>query len=291
MKRRADNRNNTCPTPNGVLLIIGGAEEKTAGGNGKEKYKERHLEILDSFLKLTNTKHPLVEVITTAGSEDPEQTFLEYKECFECICKCTVNHMHHSSRLEVQTDEVRDRLNDAHAVFFAGGDQLKITSIYGGTELLSILKQRYIFDRLVVAGTSAGAMAMSTPMIYAGVGRDEMIAGNVKVTMGLEFLKDVWVDTHFVDRGRFVRMAQVIATNPSCIGIGIEENTALIVKNGIDTEVIGYGVVIIIDGTKSCGSNVINFNDENLISIQKLEVGIFSRGDKYTVQQMNQPHK
>jgi len=98
-----------------------------------------------------------------------------------------------------------------------------------------------------MTGTSAGAMAMSTPMIYAGVARDEMIAGNVKVTMGLEFLKDLCVDTHFVDRGRFVRMAQVIAANPSCIASGIEENTALIVKNGVQAEVIGFDVVIIID--------------------------------------------
>jgi cyanophycinase len=283
---------NRCPTPNGALLIIGGAEAKNKPlAQGEDEVKERHLDILEKFLQLTTVKEPRIEIITTASSEKPEDTFGQYKEAFASICKCTVNHIHHNSREEIRMGELRERLSAAHGIFLAGGDQLKNTSVYGGTEVLSLLKERYIYENLVVAGTSAGAMALSTPMIYAGVGRDEMIAGNVKVTMGLEFMKDVCVDTHFVDRGRFVRMAQVIASNPSAIGIGIEENTAIIVKGGVNFEVIGFGVVIIIDARESFGTNVTDFNDDNLLSIRGLKVEILSRGETYVIPQTNEPHK
>ena len=288
-----DNEQNSCPTPNGTLLIIGGAEDRagSADKENTEKKEKRHLEILEQFVQLTNAVEPVIEVITSASSEDPDETYQDYRQSFESICDCIVNHIHHDSREEVEAEKLTDRLKAAHAVFFAGGDQLKLTSVYGGTELLRIIKERYIYEHLVVAGTSAGAMALSTPMIYAGVGRDEMIAGNVKVTLGMEFLKDVCVDTHFVDRGRFVRMAQVLATNPCTIGIGIEENTALLVRNGVEAEVIGYGVVIIIDANRSYGSNVVDFNEKNLITLRGLQVDILSEGEKYTIPQMNEPHK
>ena len=280
-------RKRSAPVPNGALVIIGGAEDRE---NNEDKRHERHLEILSGFLKLTKARNPVIEVITSAASDEPEQTFEDYKNSFESICKCTVNHIYHPAREDIQIDEVRERLIAADAVFMSGGDQLRLTSVYGGTEFLQILKDRYIFDSLVVGGTSAGAMALSTPMIYAGVGRDELIAGNVKATMGMEFLKDVCIDTHFVDRGRFVRMAQVIATNPSSIGIGVEENTALIVTRGLEAEVLGFGVVIVIDARKSLNSNVVEFDDELPISIRGLQVDILGKGDKYTIPQMNEPH-
>src|SRR5213075_3228172 len=105
-----------------------------------------------------------------------------------------------------------------------------------------------IQKKIVIGGTSAGAMALSTPMIYSGSNEVQELTGEIKVTTGLEFLKDVSIDTHFVHRGRFVRMAQVIATNPTSIGVGIDEDTAWIVRNGIETEVIGSGIITILEG-------------------------------------------
>ena len=286
-------KNNFCPVPRGSLLIIGGAENKEVSNPATDAKNPGiiHSEILECFFKITASDIPLIELITTASSSDPAETYKEYKEVFESYGKCTVNHIHHDSRNQINVPELSDRLNKAHGVFFAGGDQLKITSVYGGTEFLRLIKERYIFDDFVIAGTSAGAMSMSTPMIYAGVGRNEMIAGNVKITTGLEFLKDVCIDTHFVDRGRFVRMAQVIATNPSIIGMGIEEDTAILIKNGVEGSVIGFGVIIIISGVNSSETNVTEFNDEKLISIRGLNVDILSRGDLYTIPQMNPPHQ
>lgn len=291
MKRTKSN--NSSPIPKGSLLIIGGAENKELSGPPEEDKKPGilHSGILECFFNITAAKAPLIELITTAGSEDPDDTFKEYQDVFESYGKCRVNHIHHDSRQEVNFAELAARLRAAHGVFLAGGDQLKITSVYGGTEFLRLIKERYIFDDFVIAGTSAGAMAMSTPMIYAGVGRNEMIAGNVKITTGLEFLKDVCIDTHFVDRGRFVRMAQVVATNPSIIGMGIEEDTAILVKNGVEATVIGCGVVIVINAVNSFDSNVTDFNDERLISVRGLNVDILSKGEIYKIPKMNPPHQ
>jgi cyanophycinase len=162
--------------------------------------------------------------------------------------------------------------------------------VYGGTDFLLQLKQRYIQERIVIGGTSAGAMAMSTPMIYAGNKDKQNIPGEVKVTTGLEFLKDVCIDTHFADRGRFVRMAQVIATNPTCIGVGVSEDTAIIVRNGREAEVLGSGVIIIINGCYLTGSNILEFGKATSVTIKDLRVHLLSRGDTYEIPQINPPH-
>ena len=156
--------------------------------------------------------------------------------------------------------------------------------------MMSQLKQRYIEDKIIIGGTSAGAMAMSTPMIFAGSGETEMVAGEVKITTGFEFLKDVCIDTHFVHRGRFVRMAQVIATNPACIGIGIEENTAIIISEGLRAQVMGCGVVIIIDGERSRGSNITRFDENRKITIRDLRVSILSDDETFELPVRNPPH-
>ena len=118
-----------------------------------------------------------------------------------------------------------------------------------------------------------------------------MIAGAVKVTTGFEFLRDVCVDTHFVERGRTIRLAQVIATNLSNVGLGIEEDTAVIVRNGVDATVVGNGVVMIMDGKESFGSNVTDFDEEMKLTIRNLKISILSKGQAFNIHQMNPPHK
>ncbi|GAB2690994.1 cyanophycinase [Mucilaginibacter koreensis] len=285
---------NDCPVPNGILMIIGGAENKGDEAKNKERQPEAQtieMEVLNCFVTLLDKPNPHIEVITSASSSEPEETFKEYKAAFEKLGAGTVNHIHHDKREEVKLDEVQERLTAAQGVFLAGGDQLKLTSVYGGTDMLLLLKQRYIHDRLVIAGTSAGAMAMSTPMIYQGVGRDEMIAGNVKVTTGLEFLRDVCIDTHFVNRGRFVRMAQVLATNPTSIGLGIEEDTAIIIKEGRLAEVVGCGVIIMINAHQSHGSNIAQADKGEMLTIRGLQVDILSKGETFVIPEINPPHK
>jgi cyanophycinase len=281
---------NHCPIPEGTLLVIGGHEDK---GQGPENMPEENYikdEVLKKFIELTHKKKPKIELITSASSVSSEQ-FRDYEKAFKKLGIEDLGHLHHNTREEVMADNMEERIRHADAFFFAGGDQLKLTSIYGGTPLLTHLKQRYISDKIVVAGTSAGAMSLSTPMIYAGTDEKEETTGAMKVTTGLEFLKDVLIDTHFVDRGRFVRMAQVIATNPTSVGIGVEENTALIVRYGGEGEVIGNGCIIVIEGFDMTRTNIIEFTEKKAVSMWNLKVHILARGDKYLVPQINPPHK
>ncbi len=295
---------NPAPQPKGILLIIGGHEDKgeevkqITEEEKKQKEKENkdaeqggHTEILKTFIKLTGEEDPAIEIITSASNEG-EEMFATYKEVFEELKITNIGHIHHNVREEVIKDEgLVERVNKATAFFFTGGDQLALTSLYGGSDFLTRLKERYIGDPIVVAGTSAGAMAMSTPMIYAGGKNAEQITGEIKITTGLEFLKDVCIDTHFVDRGRFVRMAQVVATNPTSIGIGIEENTAIVVRKGTEAEIIGNGTVIIIDGFYISDSNITEFDTGERVSIQNMRVHIYSKGNTYHIPQINPPHK
>jgi cyanophycinase len=268
---------NDCPTPSGKLMIIGGGKDRET--------------ILKDYVDLIEVENPVIELITTAGSVDVEDTYKEYKQIFEKHIACTVNHIHHDRREDIDAEEAESRVKAADAVFIAGGDQLKLTSIYGGTGFLFLLKHRYIYEGLLIGGTSAGAMVLSTPMIFAGTGADEMIAGKVKITTGFEFLRDICIDTHFVARGRVTRLAQVVATNLSTVGWGIEEDTAVIVENGTDARVAGAGVVLILDGKESFGNNVTKFDDNQAISIRNLKVSILPKGEKFDIHQMNPPHK
>ena len=288
----AKRNENSCPVPIGTLVIIGGHENK--GEEKDAKFAEENfikLEILQTFTDLIKKKNDVVLEVITSASGEGEESFREYQKLFHKLDIKNVGHIHHKNRKELLEEPMLERVENADAFFFSGGDQLLLTSIYGGTEFLRRLKERYISNRIVVGGTSAGAMALSTPMIYAGNKEDQETIGEIKITTGLEFLKDVCIDTHFVDRGRFVRMAQVIVTNPTCIGVGIEEDTALIVRNGLDAEVIGSGIVIVIDGFHIGESNIKDFIEKKAISIRDMKVHLLSRGDTYRIPQLNPPHK
>jgi cyanophycinase len=278
---------NDCPAPQGTLVIIGGKEDK--GDKTDDKNEDRQ-EILKYFVELIEKENPRVEVVTSSSSEG-EEMFEDYRKVFEELKLKNIGHIHHNERKEVVDDDLTERINAADAFFFTGGDQLLLTSLYGGTDILRQLKQRYISDKIIIAGTSAGAMALSTPMIYAGNEEKQQITGEIKITTGLEFLKDVCIDTHFITRERFIRMAQVIATNPTSAGIGIDEDTAIVVRNGVNTEVIGNGLVTVIEGFDITSSNITEFDSKGKVNIQNMKVHLFSKGNSYHIPQINPPHK
>lgn len=288
----SENIKSECPVPTGTLLIIGGAENK-GEQNAKKKQTPtdfERLQVLKAFIALTEKENPLIEVITSATTMGDE-SFEDYRKAFEECNITNVGHIHHVLRQDVLEDKALiERMEKADGIFFAGGDQLKYTYLYGGTPFLTGLKQRYIFDKIVVAGTSAGAMAMSTPMIYAGNNEVQELGGMIKITTGLEFLKDVCIDTHFVQRGRFIRMAQVVVTNPNCIGMGIEEDTAMIVRNGMNAEVVGTGTIIIMEGFGISHASIDEFTSQKPITVRDLRVHILSDKDTYIIPQLNPPH-
>ncbi|MFN8165346.1 MAG: cyanophycinase [Bacteroidia bacterium] len=136
-------------------------------------------------------------------------------------------------------------------------------------------------ETFIIAGTSAGAMAMSNTMIYQGSSSEALMKGEVKITTGLAFIKDVIIDSHFVTRGRFGRLTQAVASNPSCIGIGLGEDTGVLITEGRYLEAIGSGLVIIFDGHEIRHSNIADLKEGSPISIENLIVHVMAKGNHY----------
>lgn len=166
---------------------------------------------------------------------------------------------------------------------FSGGNQLRLSVTDGGTEFLSIMKRRYMEENFLIAGTSAGAMAMSKTMIYEGNAARAHLKGEVKMTTGLGFIDSIIIDSHFEKRGRFGRLVQAVATNPSSIGIGLGEDTGMLITEGNKMEAIGSGLVVIIDGHEILHSNIADIPDGNPVSIENLKVHFCEKGNGYII--------
>ena len=166
-------------------------------------------------------------------------------------------------------------------MLFSGGNQMRLSATFGGTDFIKIVHRRYQEEKFVIAGTSAGAMAMSTTMIYEGNATRAHLKGEVKISTGLGFLNGVIIDSHFEKRGRFGRLSQAVATNPSSIGIGLGEDTGMLITEGNLMEAIGSGLVIIIDGHNIRHSNIADIPEGNPISIENLVVHFCEKGNGY----------
>ncbi|MBI3235631.1 MAG: cyanophycinase, partial [Bacteroidetes bacterium] len=177
--------------------------------------------------------------------------------------------------------EAIERIKTAHAVFFTGGDQEKLVNHLYDTKLLATIKKKYHDDKnFIVGGTSAGAMAMPETIILGGIIREALFTADIKMSEGLALIKDVIVDTHFIKRGRFGRLAHAVTLNPTCLGIGLGENTALIISNGNESECIGSGMIILIDGSHIVKTNIVGVDDSTPIIIENLRVSIIAEGSK-----------
>ena len=273
--------------PKGKLLAIGGAEDKGTNLETGEIHRNNlnffELGILKRFVHEVGSTDKRIEVITTA-SMIPVEVGENYQTAFGKIGCSNIGLMHIRNRADAMNAEYVDRLKNCDGVMFSGGNQMRLTSSFGGTEFLSILLKRYHEEStFVVAGTSAGAMAMSNTMIYEGNATKAHLKGEVKITTGLGFMDDVIFDSHFEKRGRFSRLAQAIATNPSCIGIGLGEDTGMLITEGNKMEAIGSGLVMIVDGHDIKYSNIADIPDGNPISIENLKVHFCENGNGYMV--------
>jgi cyanophycinase len=189
--------------------------------------------------------------------------------------------MHIRNRLDAADPELITRLQECDGIMFSGGNQMRLAATFGGTEFLRIVLQRYQDEPFVIGGTSAGAMAMSNTMIYEGNATRAHLKGEVKLTTGLGFLDDVIIDSHFEKRGRFGRLAQAIASNPQSIGVGLGEDTGMLITNGSKMEAIGSGLVMILDGHDIRHCNIGDIPDGNPISVENLKVHFLEKGNGY----------
>jgi cyanophycinase len=235
-----------CPPPRGILIAIGGHEDKTPAPGTDPEAEYAPDTILRRFVCELRGKQNIL--IVPVASDEPQAAAKDYIDVFKTLKVGKIEVLDLQNRTQGQDEEALRQLEEADGFIFTGGDQLRLTALLGGTPWLHRLKERYTTDEIVIAGTSAGAAAMSTPMIYQGRDNSGMLKDEIHVTTGLQFMHDVAIDTHFVARGRIIRMAQIIATNPGCIGLGLEEDTAVVVTEGREMEVIGSGVVTIVDG-------------------------------------------
>ncbi|MCC8410337.1 cyanophycinase [Mucilaginibacter sp. UR6-1] len=277
--------------PKGKLVIIGGAVDMGSNVSAQEhilqpdyiKFFEKG--ILRRIIT-ESAKHEasVVEVITTA-SQIPELVGEEYIKAFGQLNVEHVNVLHIKSREDAANPDYLDRIRKADVVMFSGGDQLRLTAIFGGTQFLQILKQRYHKEHFVIAGTSAGAAAASTHMIYRGQSNEALIKGEVQITAGLGFIDGVIVDTHFVQRGRIGRLFYAVASNPGILGIGLGEDAGLLVSEGNVMEAIGSGLIILVDGKNIVETNIYDVEIGDPVSIENLKVHVMSIFDKYELHQ------
>jgi cyanophycinase len=240
------------------------------------------LGILKRIVEAVGGVEKRIEVITTA-SMIPYEVGENYLDAFGKIGCTNIGVLHIRNREDAMREDYLERIQHCDGVMFSGGNQLRLSSVFGGTDFLKTVKQRYQLEHFVVAGTSAGAMAMSNTMIYEGNAAKAHLKGEVKITTGLAFMDNIIIDSHFEKRGRFGRLAQAVATNPSCIGIGLGEDTGMIVSNGNLMEVIGSGLVIIIDGHELRHCNIADIPEGNPISIENLKVHFCENGNGYLV--------
>jgi cyanophycinase len=220
------------------------------------------------------------EIITTA-SLIPEKVGEEYIKAFAQLDVHNVGVLNISSREQANDEANVERLKNAEVIIFTGGDQLRLSSIFGGTAFHEKLLEKYQNQEVVIAGTSAGAAASSKNMIYQGSSKDALLKGEVKITGGLGFIDGVIVDTHFVQRGRIGRLLYAAASNPGILGIGLGEDTGLYITKGSRMEAIGSGMVILVDGRKMLDTNLTDVQMGQPVSINNMIVHVMSDGDVY----------
>jgi cyanophycinase len=271
--------------PKGTLIPIGGAEDKgtdlESGVIKRDRLNFFEIGILKSVLNEIGKENPNIILITTA-SQIPDEVSENYLDAFSKLNCTNVTHLRIRNRDEVDLPEHIQALNNCDGIMISGGNQMRLTTIYGGSVFLETLKHRYLKEKgFVIAGTSAGAMAMSSTMISEGSASEAHKKGEVKLTVGWGLINNLIIDSHFIQRGRFTRLAQAVGTNPGSIGIGLGEDTGVIIKGGQEIEIIGSGSVTLIDGYRVKHNNIADIGQGQTISLENLTVHIMERGNKY----------
>lgn len=275
-------------TPRGKLIVIGGAVDTGSFTEKNYKKDDSNLNFFEEgILKRILTEsakghESRIEIIPTA-SQMPVEVGNEYVKAFSYLDAHNTGVLFVSTRDEANDPTINQRLADADVVVFTGGDQLRLTSILGGTEFHHLLLKKYRETDFLLAGTSAGAAACSNNMIYQGSASEALLKGEVKITSGLGLINDVIIDTHFVQRGRIGRLFQAVVSNPMALGIGLGEDTGLLIKNGGEMIAVGSGLVILVDGRHVRDTNITDVPLGAPISISNLVVHVMSKGDYFDV--------
>jgi len=256
------------PLFRGDLIAIGGNEDKV-----------NELVVLKRVIQELNKTEYKVGVITTASIE-PEQREKDYRQVFTTLKASKIEILNIKSRTHANDISLTNILIDADLIFLAGGDQLRLTSILGGTKILDAIHKR-LEAGAIIAGTSAGAAVFSDTMIYEGKSEEGLVKGRVLTTSGFGFVENVVFDTHFISRGRIGRLVQIVTTNPTIIGVGIGEDSGVILRGDGIGEIIGTGQVIIVDGSDIVHSNIMDIVPGSPIAVENVRIHSLVNGYKY----------
>lgn len=254
----------------GNLIIIGGAEDKK-GERKILKYVSSKVKDNDDLL-----------LIATVATEYPELVGKEYTKIFKNLGVNNIKVLHVIDRGDCYLQENINVVKEANLIFFTGGDQLRITSIIGGTpiydEMQKVCKRGCYF-----VGTSAGASVMSDTMIVGGESEESPRKCTLKMAPGLGFLESIIIDQHFAQRGRIGRLLAGVSQNPEILGIGIDEDTAIIVEPSGVLQVIGSGAIYIIDGKDITYTNVSEQYQDEMLSMFNVRLHVLTPGKKFNL--------
>lgn len=254
----------------GDILIIGGAEDKL---------NERH--ILRKFVELSGGKDSRI-LIVPVPSDFPVVTATLYKSIFEHIGVKSVAVLDATTRQEILKVNASESMKDITGVFLTGGDQMRLSSILGGTKFLMKLKES-LRNGVTLGGSSAGASSMSSTMIVRGEPTVQPLKDSIRLCPGLGILKNIIIDQHFTERSRLNRLITAVTYNPNNLGIGIDENTAIHIKRNGVLEVFGAGTVTIIDGSNITYNTIAEVHEFEPFSVMGIQVNILSSSVKYDI--------
>jgi len=267
----------------GTLIPIGGNEDKGNGENEIHTLEFIDEGILSRIVKESGGKDTLILIIPTASSI-PVKIGENYLSAFKKLGCTQVKVLDIRTRQQSENQNFIDLVKKAGCVMFSGGDQSKITKIIGGSTIHDILIEKYNNENLVIAGTSAGAMCMSKEMIAGGSGTEVLRKGVVNMSKGMGFIPGLIIDSHFIRRGRFGRLVESVAKFPNLLGVGLAEDTGLVIKNSNEFEVIGSGMVIIFDGNQLTHNNEKLLKQGTPMTLTNLITQVLSNGDSYNIE-------
>jgi cyanophycinase len=248
-------------------MVVGGAEDK-----------EGDCVILKEFVRLAKGAKARVVVMTVA-TDHPEESGREYKNVFRRLGVDDTEVVDVSTREDAGAADALEKIRQATALYFTGGDQLHITSLMGGTEMQKLIHERHE-KGLVIGGTSAGAAMMSNSMIIGGGSEENPRVEGVRIGPGMDLLIGAIIDTHFSQRGRHGRLLTAVAHYPQDLGLGVDENTALVVDKS-EFEVIGEGAVTVIDGGAMSYTNLPYAEECRGLALYGVGVHVLPAGYKF----------
>lgn len=258
----------------GPLLLIGGHEEPRG-------------DVLEAFAAAAGEGGRIA--LLTAATTEPEAALRRYRETFARLGMGEVAHVAAQHRSDCALREAADAVARADGVFFTGGDQLRITSLVGGTAVEAALRAA-LARGAVVGGTSAGASAMTDTMIVGGHDEEAARRASIRMCPGLGLLRAAVVDQHFAQRGRINRLVSALAQNPGVLGIGLDENTAILVRDEKRLEVLGDGTVTILDGRGADLVEASELDVERPVALGPAALWVLRRGHAFDLSRRTALH-